>query len=459
MATITIVGSGYVGLVYGAAFADLGNDVYGLDIDERRIEQLNQGQAPIYEPRLDELIQRNLEAGRLRFTTRYDESIPDSQFVFICVGTPSCFDGHADMRAVHSAAASIGRHLSGYTIIINKSTMPIGSGDFVSSIINQSKSASVSFDVVSNPEFLREGSAIQDVFNPSRVVLGAENRHAAEEVADLYRSLNAPILITDQRTAEMIKYASNAILATRISFINEIAQICEQLGADVTVVAEGMGHDPRIGPQFLDAGIGFGGSCFPKDVKALAYMAAEVNCHPQLLHAVLEINEDQRRRFVWRLQELIGDLYGKQIAVWGLAFKQDTDDIRESPALDVVRMLLQRGAHVRVFDPAAMSHAQDEIPEAVLGTDPYSTVKGADALLVVTPWNEFKQVDLARVRDLMRVPLILDGRNIYEPEDVRSLGITYSGIGRQDYRARNTGPRTGAYVDSITMTEMLNAGE
>lgn len=458
MAIISIVGSGYVGLVYGAAFADLGNDVYGLDIDERRIEQLNQGHTPIYEPRLDELIQRNLEAGRLRFTTRYEQAIPASDFVFICVGTPSCFDGHADMRFVHSAAASIGRHLSGYTIIINKSTMPIGSGDFVSSIVSQHKSANASFDVVSNPEFLREGSAIQDVFNPSRIVLGAENRHAADEVADLYRSLNAPILITDQRTAEMIKYASNAILATRISFINEIAQICEQLGADVKVVAQGMGYDPRIGPQFLDAGIGFGGSCFPKDVKALAYMAAEVNCHPQLLHAVLEINEDQRRRFVWRLREMIGELFGKQIAVWGLAFKQDTDDIRESPALDVVKMLLQRGALVRVYDPAAMSHAHIEIPEAVLAADPYSSVEGADALLVVTPWNEFKQVDLSRVRDLMRVPLILDGRNIYEPDDVRSLGITYSGVGRQDHRARN-GVRTGAFVDSLDMSETLNAGE
>ncbi len=458
MATISIVGSGYVGLVYGAALADLGNDVYGLDIDERRIEELNQGHTPIYEPRLDELIQHNLEAGRLRFTTHYDEAIPESEFVFICVGTPSCFDGHADMRAVHSASASISRHMSGYTIIINKSTMPIGSGDFVNSIVNQFKSPSASFDVVSNPEFLREGSAIQDVFSPSRVVLGAENRHAAEEVAGLYRTLNAPVLITDQRTAEMIKYASNAILATRISFINEIAQICEQLGADVTVVAKGMGYDPRIGPQFLDAGIGFGGSCFPKDVKALAYMAAEVNCHPQLLHAVLEINEDQRRRFVWRLQELIGDLYGKQIAVWGLAFKQDTDDIRESPAVDVVRMLLQRGAHVHVYDPAAMSHAQFEIPEAVLGTDPYSTVAGADALLIVTPWNEFKQVDLSRIRSLMRVPLILDGRNIYDPEEVRSLGIMYSGVGRQDYRPR-IGTRPPAHVQSLVTTDVLEAAE
>lgn len=434
MANVSIVGSGYVGLVYGAAFADLGNDVIGIDIDEERVAQLNRGETPIYEPRLDELIQRNLEAGRLRFTTRYEDAIPSSEFVFICVGTPSCFDGHADMRSVQAAAETIGRNLSGHTIIINKSTMPIGSGDFVAAIVAQAKAADATFAVVSNPEFLREGSAIQDVFAPSRVVLCAEDAEAAERVADLYRILNAPILITDHRTAEMIKYASNAILATRISFINEIAQICDQLGADVKVVAQGMGYDSRIGPQFLDAGIGFGGSCFPKDVKALAYMAAEVNCHPQLLHAVLEINDDQRRRFVWRLQSLIGRLHGKEIAVWGLAFKQDTDDIRESPAIDVVKMLLQRGARVRVFDPAAANNARAEIPEAEFASDPYRAVQGAHALLVLTPWNEFKQVDLQRVRDLMATPLLFDGRNIYDPDEVRQLGLSYVGVGRPEGR-------------------------
>lgn len=430
MARIAVVGLGYVGLVYGGAFADLGNCVWGVDIDAEKVAKLRDGVVPIYEPGLNELIRRNVEAGRLRFTTDYAEAIPEAEFVFICVGTPSTVDGDADMRAVRAAALTIGRHLRGHTIIVNKSTMPIGAGDFVTSLIEQVKPPEATFAVVSNPEFLREGSAVYDVFHPSRIVLGAEDREAAERVAELYRVLNAPVLITDRRSAEMIKYASNAILATRISFINEIAQICEQVGADVKVVAQGMGYDPRIGPLFLEAGLGFGGSCFPKDVRALAYLAEEVGCHPQLLHAVLEINQDQRRRFVRKLQELLGDLHDRPIALWGLAFKQDTDDVRESPALDVLRMLLQRGARVTAYDPAALQNAAREVPEAHYVSDPYEAVTGADALLIATPWNEFKQADLARVRSLMRTPIILDGRNIYEPADVRALGFVYVGVGR-----------------------------
>jgi len=430
VAQIAIVGLGYVGLVYGGAFADLGNSVWGVDIDAEKVANLRAGIVPIYEPGLNELIRRNVEAGRLQFTTDYAEAIPEAEFVFICVGTPSTVDGDADMRAVRAAALTIGRHLRGHTIIVNKSTMPIGSGDLVSSLIEQVKPPEATFAVVSNPEFLREGSAVYDVFHPSRIVLGAEDREAAERVAELYRVLNAPILITDRRSAEMIKYASNAILATRISFINEIAQICEQVGADVKVVAQGMGYDPRIGPLFLEAGLGFGGSCFPKDVRALAYMAEEVGCHPQLLHAVLEINYDQRRRFVRKLQDLLGDLHGRPIALWGLAFKQDTDDVRESPALDVLRMLLQRGAIVTAYDPAAIANAAREVPDARYVSDPYAAVVGADALLIATPWNEFKQADLRRVRSLMRTPIILDGRNIYEPAEVRALGFVYVGVGR-----------------------------
>lgn len=430
MAVISIIGTNYVGAVYAAAFADLGNQVYGIDIDERKIELLSQGISPIYEPGLDELVARNLKAGRLHFTTSYEEAVPQSEFVFICVGTPSSFSGEADMRAVRSAAEMIGRTMRGHTIVINKSTMPIGSGDLVTSIIDEVKDPDATFAVVSNPEFLREGSAVHDVFHPSRIVLGAEDREAAEQVAELYGAVDAPVLITDRRTAEMIKYASNAILATRISFINEIAQICDNLNADVKVVAQGMGLDPRIGPLFLEAGIGFGGSCFPKDVKALAYMGAEAGCHPQMLHAVLEINQDQRRRFVHKLQKMIGDLHGKTIALWGLAFKQNTDDIRESPAIDVLRMLVQRGAHARCYDPAAMENAKAEVPEADYFDDPYEAARGADALLVLTPWNEFKQADLARVKELMNEPVLLDGRNLYEPDDMRELGFKYAGIGR-----------------------------
>jgi UDPglucose 6-dehydrogenase len=430
MAVITIIGTGYVGLVTGAAFADLGNTVYGVDIDAAKIEMLTRGILPIYEPGLEEIVARNLRAGRLTFTTNYGESVPQSEFVFICVNTPSSFDGDADMRAVRGASKMIACSMCGHTIVVNKSTMPIGSGDLVSSILQESKSPDTTYAVVSNPEFLREGSAVADVFHPSRVVLGAEDRAAAERVADLYRTQGSPIVVTDRRTAEMIKYASNAILATRVSFINEIAQICEQVGADVTVVAQGMGYDPRIGPLFLEAGIGFGGSCFPKDVKALAFMAEEVGCHPQLLHAVLEINWDMRRRFVWRLQNLIGELHGKRIGLWGLAFKQDTDDTRESPGLDIARILQQRGADVTAYDPAAVENARHELSEIKYADDPYAAVEGADALLITTPWNEFKQADLRRVRQLMRTPVLLDGRNIYDREEISELGFVYASVGR-----------------------------
>jgi UDPglucose 6-dehydrogenase len=430
MATISIIGTGYVGLVYGAAFADLGNQVYGVDIDETKILRLREGDCPIYEPGLGELLRRNLGAGRLRFTTSYDEAVPHSDFAFICVDTPSAFNGEADMRAVRGAAAMLGESLRDHTVIINKSTMPIGSGDLVASIVEKTRHPDATFSVVSNPEFLREGNAVRDVFQPSRIVLGSDDQCAAQAVAELYRALNAPLLITDTRTAEMIKYASNAILATRISFVNEIAQICERVAADVTVVSEGMGHDPRIGPLFLDAGIGFGGSCFPKDVKALAYMAAEAGCHPQLLTAVLEINQDQRRRFVHKLQDILEDLNERRIAIWGLSFKQDTDDIRESPALDVIRMLVQRGAEVCAYDPAAIENARQEIPTIDYASDPYEAVRGADALLVITPWNEFKQADLDRVRELMRTPVLLDGRNMYGPDEARGQGFVYAGVGR-----------------------------
>lgn len=430
MATISIIGTGYVGLVYGAAFADLGNQVYGVDIDAGKIERLAKGITPIFEPGLEELVIRNLKAGRLRFTTSYHEAVPNSEFVFICVDTPSSPHGEADMRAVRAAATSIGRSLRDHTIVINKSTMPIGSGDLVAKIIAATKSADATFAVVSNPEFLREGVAVRDVLHPNRIVLGSEDRAAAEQVVELYRALNAPVLITDLRTAEMIKYASNAILATRISFINEIGQICQQLGADVKTVAQGMGYDPRIGPLFLEAGVGYGGSCFPKDVKALAYMAAEAGCHPQLLHAVMEINQDQRRRFVHRLQELIGEIHGKRIAIWGLSFKQDTDDIRESPALDIARMLLQRGASVAAYDPVAMENTRRVLPDLDYMQNPYLAVEGAEALLMITQWNEFKQVDLARVRKLMTSPVVLDGRNMYDPGEMAKFGFIYAGIGR-----------------------------
>jgi UDPglucose 6-dehydrogenase len=430
MAQISIIGSGYVGLVSGAAFADLGNDVYCVDIDAAKVQMLRNGECPIFEPGLPELISRNIKAQRLHFTTDYSEAVPESEFVFICVDTPSSSSGEADMRAVRKSAAMIAEHLKTGAVVINKSTMPIGSGDLVTQIIREHVSDNVDFAVVSNPEFLREGSAVYDVLNPDRIVLGSDDRAAAEKVSELYGVLNAPTVITDRRSAEMIKYASNSFLATKISFINEIAQICERVGADVTTVARGMGYDQRIGSLFLQAGIGYGGSCFPKDVKALAHMAHEADCHPQLLHAVMEINVDQRRRFVRKLQEHVGDVHGKEIAVWGLAFKQDTDDIRESPSLDIIDMIQQRGGTVRAFDPAAMENAQKLLPQTRICQTPYEAVEGADALCVVTPWNEFKQANMSRVAELMRQPLVLDGRNLYDADEMRSLGFTYVGIGR-----------------------------
>jgi UDPglucose 6-dehydrogenase len=430
VSTIAVVGTGYVGLVTGVCFADLGNDVTCIDIDERKIAALRAGVVPIYEPGLEELVARNTRAGRLRFTTNYAEALPGADFCFITVQTPEGSNGQANMGAVRGAARMIGEAMRGHTTIINKSTMPIGSGDLVTSILAPFAGDEVTFDVVSNPEFLREGAAVADFMRPDRVVLGSPSPAAAERVAGLYEAVGAPILITDLRTAEMIKYAANAFLATRISFINEVAQICERLGADVRTVAEGMGLDKRIGRHFLDAGIGFGGSCFPKDVKALAYMAEATDCHPQLLNAVLEINEAMRRRFVLKVERMVGDLHGATIGAWGLAFKPDTDDMREAPALDILKGLAQKGARVRAYDPVAMANAKALLPEVEYVEGVYEAAAGADAVVLLTHWNEFKQVDLGRVARGMRRPILIDGRNLYDPAEARRHGLVYAGVGR-----------------------------
>ena len=431
MKNITVIGTGYVGLVTGTCFADLGNKVVGLDIDERKIEMLREGKVPIYEPGLEEMVLRNMEAGRLSFTTSYEEALKDAEFVFVAVGTPSGVDGEADLRYVRMAAESIAKVMDHPLIIVNKSTVPVGTGDFVADIIRKYQSEPIPFAVVSNPEFLREGSAVNDFFNPDRIVLGSTDREAAEKVAQLYLPLRAPIMITDLRTAEMIKYASNAFLATRISFINEIAAICERLGADVKEVARGMGYDKRIGPYFLDAGIGFGGSCFPKDVKALEHMALVHGAHPQLLRAVMEINRDQRRRVILKLRELLGGtLRDKVVGLLGLAFKPNTDDMREAPSVDLYHMITNEGGIVRGYDPVAMENARVLLPDIELMESPYALAEGADALVVVTEWNEFKHLDLKRIRGLMRGNVLIDGRNIYDPARMRELGFEYRGMGR-----------------------------
>ncbi len=432
MKNICVIGVGYVGLVTGTCFADLGNRVCCLDINAERIEGLKKGIMPIYEPGLAEMVKRNVQAGRLSFTTSYEEAINGlpAEFIFIAVGTPEGVDGEADLRYVRMAAESIADVADHPFIVVNKSTVPVGTGDWVADIIRARQKKPIPFAVVSNPEFLREGSAIQDFLNPDRVVLGSLDREAANKVAELHLPLRTTIMITDLRTAEMIKYASNAFLATKISFINEIAAICEALGADVKEVAVGMGYDKRIGRTFLDAGIGWGGSCFPKDVKALAYMASVHGRHPQLLQAVMDINTDQRRLVVQKVRECLGSLEGKTIGLLGLAFKPNTDDMREAPSIDITKMLQAEGARVKAYDPVAMPNAGRILQNVVLAEDPYELAEGCDAVIVVTEWNEFKQLDMERLKRVMRQPVVIDGRNIYEPEMMRAYGFTYRGIGR-----------------------------
>jgi UDPglucose 6-dehydrogenase len=430
MKKISVVGVGYVGLVTAACFSDLGNTVTALDVDEARIANLKEGRLPIYEPGLEELVTRNVAAGRLHFTTSYSKALEDCEFVFICVGTPSGGGGEADLKYVEAAARSIAAHMQAPLIVINKSTVPVGTGDFVSETIKAAQTKPIDFSVVSCPEFLREGVAIADFMSPHRTVLGSLSREAADKVAQIHLPLRSPIVITDLRTAEMIKYASNAFLATKISFINEIADICESLGADVKEVAAGMGFDPRIGKQFLEAGLGYGGSCFPKDIKALAFMAEELGHDPHILNSVMVVNSRRRSLIVERLQGMLGSLEGTTIGLLGLAFKANTDDMREAPSLEIAEELLAAGATVRAFDPVAIEVARRLLPRVEMGSDAYELAKGADALLVITEWNEFKNLDLERIRDSMRQPVLLDGRNIYQPEQMRKLGFNYQGVGR-----------------------------
>ncbi|MDN5272558.1 UDP-glucose/GDP-mannose dehydrogenase family protein [Chloroflexus sp. MS-CIW-1] len=430
MKNICVVGTGYVGLTTGVCFADLGHSVTCIEIDLHKLELLRSGKSPIFEPGLEEMQERNMRAGRLRFTDDYAVGIPDAEFIFITVGTPMAEDGSADLTYVKAAARSIGQYLRSGSIIIDKSTVPVGTGDLVENIIAEHAGPDVKFDVVSNPEFLREGSALSDFFKPDRIVLGAKNREAAQRVAALHETLGAPIIITDLRTAEMIKYASNAFLATRISFINEIAQICERLGADVREVARGMGADKRIGPHFLEAGVGYGGSCFPKDVLALYHMAASAGCHPQLLQAVMDINSDARKRFVKKVETVLGTLEERLIGVLGLSFKPNTDDMREAPSVDIINALLKKGARVKAYDPVAMPRAEELLPTVTFTATAYDVAKDADALLLVTEWNEFKQLDWHRIKRYMRQPVVIDGRNLYDPREMRQLGFIYWGVGR-----------------------------
>jgi UDPglucose 6-dehydrogenase len=430
LSRVAVIGAGYVGLTTAACLADLGNDVIVVDINREKVAQLLRNHVPFYEPGLSELVERNTKAKRLTFTTSYQDAVPGAEYAIIAVSTPEGEGGEADLSFVESAAGSIADAMDGPLVVVNKSTVPPLTGDMVSRVIGQ-RNAKHKADVVSNPEFLREGSAIQDFMHPDRVVIGGHDRGAAEKVAKLYEPLQAHILITPNiYTAEMVKYASNAFLAARISFINEIARICERVDADAKLVAEGMGLDKRIGPSYLDVGIGYGGSCFPKDVKALAALAERFDYHPELLNAVMDINRDQRMLVIDKLRDCLEELDEKVVGLLGLAFKPNTDDLREAPSLDIARVLLAAGAHVRAYDPAAMEGARVKLPAVEYTKDAYGLAAGADALVVVTEWNEFRHLDMARLKASMRRPVVVDGRNIYDPVVMRGHGFTYRGIGR-----------------------------
>jgi UDPglucose 6-dehydrogenase len=430
---IAIIGTGYVGLVAGTCFADSGNDVTCVDIDERKISQLQQGEVPIYEPGLEELIRKNTRDRRLSFTTDLPAATARAQVVFIAVGTPESESGEADLQYVLKAAEQIGRSLRHYTVVVDKSTVPVGTADKVREVI--SRVTEVEFDVVSNPEFLKEGAALDDFLKPDRVVIGTESERARKLMGQLYapfvRTEN-PILYMDTRSAELTKYAANAMLATRISFMNDIATLCEKVGADVDFVRKGMGADKRIGYPFLFPGVGYGGSCFPKDVKALVAKGREYGMELDLLRAVERTNERQKKLLVHKALKHYGSLAGHTFAVWGLAFKPKTDDMREAPSIEVIEGLLGKGAQVVAHDPVAERTARRVFGERIRYTPmPYQALEGADGLFVVTEWNEFRHPDFDRMKALMKQPVVFDGRNIYDPTRMRELGFTYMGLGRR----------------------------
>lgn len=431
---VGIIGTGYVGLVTGTCFSDLGNEVICLDIDEDKINKLKKGVVPIYEPGLSDLIKRNVREKRLSFTIDAKKTIHESDIIFICVGTPQAGDGTVNLEYVKSAAKDIAKHMNGYKIIVNKSTVPVGTAEMVTKIIKDNQSKKIDFDVVSNPEFLKEGSAIKDFFNPDRIVIGNSSKKAIDIMIKLYKPLervNKPIVVTDVKSAEMIKYASNAFLAMKITFINEVSRLCEKTGADITKVARGVGLDGRIGPRFLHAGIGYGGSCFPKDIRGFVKTAAENNIDFKLIGKIDEVNEAQKQTVLPKLKKLLPELKNKKIAVWGLSFKPKTDDIREAPALIIIKQLQKEGAKVSAFDPEAMENAKQVLKNVHFATNPLEAIKDCDGLIIATEWDEFRSIDKQKIKSLLKQPIIIDGRNIYDPKEMKGLGFKYMGIGRQ----------------------------
>ena len=431
---VVMIGAGYVGLVSGTCFAEFGASVTCVDVIDDKISALKRGEIPIYEPGLDQLVEKNVQAGRLAFSTRLADEVPGADIIFIAVGTPTRRgDGHADLTYVYEAAKAIGVHLQGYTVIVNKSTVPVGTAAQVARIIDEVNPAA-DFSLASNPEFLREGAAISDFMRPDRVVLGVEDERAEQVLRDLYRPINlieAPILVTNWESAELTKYAANAFLATKISFINEIANLCEAVGADVHAVAKGMGLDGRIGKKFLHPGPGYGGSCFPKDTLALIRIAQENDVPSRIVESVVEVNAAQKARMVKKIRTALGDVSGKKIAVLGLTFKPETDDMRDSPALSIIPPLLDKGAVIIAHDPQGMSEAKKELFDTVAYADNiYSAVKDADALVLMTEWNEYRNLDLCEIKKLMRGNFFIDLRNVYERESLEDMGFIYAAVGR-----------------------------
>jgi len=430
---IAVIGTGYVGLVSGACFAEFGVDVTCVDVDVNKIDRLNNGEIPIYEPGLDNLVKKNVDAGRLHFTTDIDAAVRSSLVVFLAVGTPPKEDGTPDMSYYRSAALSIAKAMNGYKVLVTKSTVPVKTGQWLREFVTEHAPAGTEFGVASNPEFLREGAAIEDFMRPDRVVIGSNESKAIEIMKELYRPLyliETPIVITSLEAAELIKYAANAFLATKITFINEIANLCDAIGCDVHDVARGMGMDNRIGRKFLHPGPGYGGSCFPKDTKALTTVADQFGVETLIVDSVIEANERQRDAMLAKIKGLVGSLSGKRIAVLGLSFKPETDDMRESPASDIINLMTAEGASVKAFDPVAMDEAKHVLPSIEYAHDEYDAISGADALVIITEWNQFRALDLKKVKQLLASPKIADLRNVYEPKDMKELGFEYVGVGR-----------------------------
>ncbi len=430
---IAVIGTGYVGLVTGACFAEFGVLVTCVDVDKQKVDNLNNGIIPIYEPGLDTIVEKNVNAGRLHFTTDIRSAVKNAEIVFLAVGTPPQEDGSPDMSYYRQAAKEVAEAINGYKVLVTKSTVPVGTGEWLRQFVADNLTIKTDFGVASNPEFLREGAAIQDFMRPDRVVIGSNQDRAIEMMKELYRPLyliETPIVITSLEAAELIKYAANAFLATKITFINEIANLCDAIGCDVHDVARGMGMDNRIGRKFLHPGPGYGGSCFPKDTRALTTVADKFGVETRIVDAVVEANERQRDAMIPKIEKLVGDLKGKQIAVLGLSFKPETDDMRESPATDIINEMIKRGAAVKAFDPVAMTEARHYLPDIEYAVDEYDAINNADALVIITEWNQFRALDMEKVKRLLKTPKIADLRNIYEPKDMRALGFEYFGVGR-----------------------------